>query len=61
MAVQVDDEEDLWALYFDRHGNGLRSKSLIGDAEAMGRRYRMLAVQLIRKERPYTIDDNQPS
>lgn len=60
VAVQVDEEEDLWELYFDRDGNGLRRKSLVGDVEAMGRRYRMLAVQLIRKERPYTIDRNGP-
>lgn len=56
VAVQEDEDEDLWALYFDKHGDGLRGKSLVGDVEARGRRYRMLEVQLVRKEQPIEYD-----
>jgi hypothetical protein len=56
VAVQEDEEEDLWALYFDRGDDGLSGEGLIGDEVTMGRRFRMLEVQLIRKERPKDLE-----
>ena len=52
VIVQEDEEEDLWALYFDKHDNGLSNPGLIGDVEGRGKRSRMLEVQISRKERP---------
>ncbi|WRT63555.1 uncharacterized protein IL334_000460 [Kwoniella shivajii] len=51
VGVQVDEEENLWALHFDRHDDGLSSEGLIGDLEGTGAQRRMLEVQLVRKER----------
>lgn len=56
IAVQEDEDDDLWALYFDLDNDGLRRKELIADKTGMGRRYRMLEVQLVRKERPKAHD-----
>lgn len=52
VAVQESEAEDLWALYFDKHDNGLSTAGFIGDETTQGRRYRMLEVQLLRKESP---------
>lgn len=46
VAVQEDDEQ--WALYFDRDDDGLQGEGLIGN----GKPRRMLEVQLRRRERP---------
>ncbi|WWD06126.1 hypothetical protein V865_004211 [Kwoniella europaea PYCC6329] len=51
IAVEEDEREDIWALYFDRFDDGLSSDGLIGDFESTGKQVRMLEVQLIRKER----------
>lgn len=56
IAVQEDEDDDLWALYFDLDNDGLRRKELIADKTGMGRRYRMLEVQLVRRERPKAHD-----
>ncbi|GAB7346845.1 hypothetical protein MBLNU459_g1931t1 [Dothideomycetes sp. NU459] len=45
IAVEEEDGSDLWALYFDREDDGLRSKDRIG---VKGKR--MLAVEIWRKE-----------
>lgn len=52
VAVQEDEGEELWALYFDRDDDGLCGPGLIGDVQAKGKRCRMLEVQLLRRERP---------
>lgn len=51
IAVEEEDGSDLWALYFDRDDDGLRSKDRIG---TKGKR--MLAVEVWRKELRKTKD-----
>jgi hypothetical protein len=46
IAVQEDEDDDLWALYFDSEDDGLRSGGRVGTEGK-----RMLAVEVWRKER----------
>ncbi|KIR30662.1 hypothetical protein I309_00010 [Cryptococcus deuterogattii LA55] len=51
VIVQESEADDRWALYFDRADNGLTGQGQVGDVDGNdGKRRRMLAIHLERKE-----------
>ncbi|KAE8541568.1 hypothetical protein D1P53_002931 [Cryptococcus gattii VGV] len=51
VIVQESEADDRWALYFDRADNGLTGQGQVGDVDGNdGKRKRMLAIHLERKE-----------
>ncbi|ODN92825.1 hypothetical protein L198_05621 [Cryptococcus wingfieldii CBS 7118] len=50
VVVQVDEERDLWGLFFDRDDNGLSGPGQIGEVKEGEKRKRMLQVELVRSE-----------
>lgn len=60
MIVQESEADDRWALYFDRGDNGLTGEGQAGDVEGNeGKRKRMLAVHLERREGRRTKEDHE--
>jgi major membrane immunogen (membrane-anchored lipoprotein) len=49
VIVQEDEQADLWALYFDRHDDGLSGQGMVGTQDR-----RMLEVNVSRKEKKRT-------
>ncbi|OWZ69109.1 hypothetical protein AYX15_00289 [Cryptococcus neoformans] len=60
VIVQESEVDDLWALYFDRGDNGLTGEGQAGDVEGNdGKRKRMLAVHLERREGRRTKEEHE--